>query len=187
MKKFKSIIAVVLMMATLLTLVGIPSWADNSTSYALTNAHVYEYMYSDHFLCTAIEFRDRNSDLVSAYLNYNMLYDEDIDCVSQLISNDQTFYCHYNLTVYYNNGANSTTINGYSSAYTLSYIESNCGTNGYEYDKTIDLTQFDNITRVNFTLELTSGTSSSSSKYYTFYKTQTTDQILATTYNSNLS
>lgn len=184
-KTSRAIIALILTLSVLLTIAGMPVAAGankettvmSSAQATSSDVHEFEYVSSDYVLVASTVFTDFNRKIVSAYINFDLYITDHL--VPTTMKEGDSFYCYYKLTVYYNNGSSNTIYEGNSARYTYDQVkqESTDGT-GLIYGESINLTSYNNITKISVKVEVKSNLTTSAIDYYSNMETWTTNTIL---------
>lgn len=155
--------------ATLATLEN-PISLDSIINFGI---HQFETNSSDGFLVTNVVYTSMDVDdgsprLLNLYVDYDMA-----STFNTLFGATEAFVCKTQVKIYYNGGSSSAVLTDASDVYRLSAF-----TDGYEnYEYTVDLSSYSNITRVYVTTRIE--TTADSVAYYPLALNKTLAQILA--------
>lgn len=165
MKHTRKIIAVILMMASLLTMVGIPSWAASDT-------HEFRYVSTDGFCDFSITFTSKDGEIVSAYSEIEL----NPNYTSTMIPNKNTYFVvNHELTVMYNHGVNASVLKVLPN-----YVTNinNLGNTTYHSSKVTALDKYTNIPYFLISFKITDY-DNPSTVYYKYSKRVTLAEVLA--------
>lgn len=135
--------------------------------------HQFETISDDAFLVTnvvytSMDIGDGNPQLLNLYVDYDMA-----SSFPSLIGSTEQFVCKTQVKIYYNNGSSVRVLNDTSAIYSIAAFVDDYA--NYKY--TVDLSSYENITRVYVTTRLE--TTADSVIYYSLTQNKTIDQILA--------
>ena len=145
----------------------ISSQTDGTNSSAAV--HVYQTHSSDDFVAQTMVFTSYYDEIVSAYVDFDMLYSGKLD-----FSPSAKFTCYSQLIITYDGGKTATLSNRSTTQYTANDCQSTSQFYGYTYN----LAAYQGITRIVWTMRLDL-VSSTTGQYYIWYKSQTGSEILA--------
>lgn len=143
--------------------------AETDEANSSAAVHVYTNQSSDDFVYQTMVFTSYYDEIVSAYVDFDMLYRGEVD-----FSPTAKFTCYSQLIITYDGGKTATLTNRSSTQYTAN----DCQTKTAYYGHTYNLADYEGITRIVWTMRLDL-VSSSTGQYYTWYESQTKSQIIS--------